>query len=211
MRLAVVLASAVAVLLGGCAASTPTVQPSASAPPPSPSSLPLKGQTFSSPELGISFQCPSEWRIEANVSSFSWSGNGTIKAITRLGAERQAGVTLFVNSGRIAEAGPPGPYMDAPPSYLRDLPSAPPGEMDNPRFMRLGGLRLLCYDGREQIRRWERRWPGLHLYSRSISAPARPTQVIISAGAPPADWEAQRKTLLAVLDSMRFTAPQVSK
>jgi hypothetical protein len=205
----------VALMLSGCGGKlAPSTSQTPSTTPAAATTLPFEAQTFSSRQLGISFRCPRGWRVQADLSDFPSWGLASVEAITRVGEERQAGVTLLIKCVGIAKGEEPGPYLDAPLSYRADtleFASASHEPITDVGFTRLGGLRLLSYQSKERIRPNEAAWPSFHLYSRNTGDGASPTQVIINAGAPDRDWSAQRETLLAVLSTMRFSTPRVDE
>jgi hypothetical protein len=214
MRPPIAIFAAAVLLIAGCGSGTP-LKPASPSLKTSAAGFTMPTKLFSSPELGISLHYPATW-METTVGSFKTQG---IAALTfrspRVRATR-ARVAVMVSSGRVLSGKSPLPYIDAGANDLRLARQDQVGSRErilHAGFMQLDGLRLTEVEYVDTVptplSKVRSRTIELRSGSGMFGAGPDGSQVKIGLVAPLRDWHTEKATLLAILESMRFSTPQL--
>jgi hypothetical protein len=158
-------------------------------------------KTFRSTALGISFHYPSTWhRVPGE------RGNRTGDGALLSGATGGVGVVVvYDRSYRYDQTRHrPGPFANAGVTDLRRLEVEASPKRQRAQLISLGGLRLALVEFVESP-------PSSAVVHEVWCASAISTQtkssVRIAVFCPRAQWTAERETMMAILDSVRFSQP----
>lgn len=195
---------AAALLVAGCASSHSVASPQSSGP-----SLSALTENFSNAAMGVSFRYPASWKRLPDQP-----GDKTGDGVTFEGST--GAVQVLVNydySYAYGKAKSPLPFANARPSDLRVLiAQLAPSKIVRSQIVPHGRLRVATMEFLADDPP-EAPLPGsVHeILSASAQSGASRSQIRIAVYCAARQWAASRATLLAVLASVRFSTPHVTR
>jgi len=219
VRLGIGMLVAAALLMTGCGGGASAASPSSTSPSPGPTSTAVgwsgPSKQFRSPQLGIAFSYPADWKLKAAdaAASFATYGTAVLGVETAGGAARQGVLAFQIESRQIYAHQPPLPYVSVGPNAARENQHLADVQKTHDSVWGLayvGGLRLVTARHIKDIPSpsiGAGRWRQETFWSKTSDGSPYPTGLTIDAYVPAERARSAAATLTAILSSVRFSTP----